>query len=83
MTEIERLKEILGSYNHDPEHAQIYEALSRAILDAERYRWMRDRANSEAVEGVIRVYDYGDRVELIDGSDLDAAIDAAMNGANA
>lgn len=35
---IERVKQLLGGYNHDPEHAETYAALCAVIQDAERYR---------------------------------------------
>lgn len=41
MKDIERVMRLLGSYNHDPEHAALYQALAGVIADAERYRTAR------------------------------------------
>lgn len=78
MDDIERAKRLLGSYNHDSEHAELYQALSRTIEDAERYRWIR----STTTPGYLH-FPSGEIQEGLALDALDAAIDAAMNGANA
>ena len=62
----------------DIECARLEKEVDALRKDAERYRWLRDQNNSEAVEDMIRVYNYGDGAKLLDGEELDAAIDAAM-----
>jgi len=49
--------------------------------DAARYRWLRDKADSMACTAapmVASLADDGRMVALIDGEDLDAAVDIAM-----
>lgn len=49
--------------------------------DAARYRWLRDKADSMACTAapmVASLADDGRMVALIDGEDLDAAVDMAM-----
>ena len=61
--------------------AAIAESEARAVAteaNDRRYRWLRDPANNESVSNLIAIYDYGDEALLMDGDDLDAAIDAAM-----
>lgn len=93
--DIERVKEILGGYNHDPAHAELYKALRETIADAERYRWLRDNAGAWEVSrdpGEWTKCDTGEKYKPrvyfsaygtgYGGMKLDEAIDAAMNGAN-
>ena len=49
--------------------------------DAERYRWLR-KAGDYETEKLVRAYNYGEDLTIIQGYELDAAIDAAMQGAN-
>lgn len=61
--------------------ARLAESEARAVAaeaNDRRYRWLRDPANNESVSNLIAIYDYGDEALLMDGDDLDAAIDAAM-----
>ena len=44
--DIERVKQLLGGYNHDPEHADMHASLDRIITYAGRYRWLREYAVS-------------------------------------
>jgi len=49
--------------------------------DAARYRWLRDKADSMACTAapmVASLADDGKLIALIDGEDLDAAVDIAM-----
>lgn len=60
---------------------RLAESEARAVAaeaNDRRYRWLRDPANNESVSNLIAIYDYGDEALLMDGDDLDAAIDAAM-----
>lgn len=50
-------------------------------LDAARYRWLRDPKNDEHARSLISIAHYGGDAYLPDGTDLDAAIDAAMREA--
>ena len=59
----------------------------RALDDAERYRWLRDAGNGpgNAIAAAVAEGDNeygGEYVSWLYGDELDAAIDAAMNGAN-
>lgn len=78
MKDVERVKRLLGSYNHDPEHAELYQALAGVIADAERYRWLRQH-HADALLPL--AWAHGPAACAI-GGDTDAAIDAAMAGAN-
>jgi len=49
--------------------------------DAERYRWLR-MCDANQEDAVMIRGDCYDRDELLSGAELDAAIDAAMKGAN-
>ena len=70
--DIDKVKHLLGGYNHDPEHEQLSAALTRVIRDAERYRWLRDEAFQATAARI---------VQMLPGH-MDAEIDAAMSGAN-
>lgn len=82
--DIERVKQMLGGYNHDPEHAALYKALCETIADAERYTWLREHYASANFEP-----EGGDGMELIFAvqqgrvsGNCDKTIDALMEGAN-
>lgn len=64
------------------------EAYERLRKDAERYRWLRDDGDGpgNAIAAAVAEGDNeygGEYVSWLYGDELDAAIDAAMNGANA
>lgn len=66
--------------SHDPECEACRE--ERAIKkDAERYRWLRDGKNQD--EAFLYVMKDDPVTKYLTGDDVDAVIDAAMNGANA
>lgn len=54
--------------------AALKEERDAAVADAERYRWLRDPENSEAVSDAIRVYASFD-ANLLHSEDLDRHID--------
>lgn len=57
--------------------------LAEAELDAERYRWLRNEANTaRKCDPMVCIYPL-DEQDLIDGDRLDVAIDAAMGGGDA
>ena len=61
--------------------------LSALELDAARYRWLRDDGDgtANAIAAAVAEGDNeygGEYVSWLYGDELDAAIDAAMNGAN-
>lgn len=62
---------------------QLQAALGEAERDAGRYRWLRAAENEDAVSGLITVYNYGEDPYLLDGNQLDAAIDAMAAGEDA
>ena len=74
MKDLERVKRLLGSYNHDPEYAELYQALVGVIADAERYRFIRDSTPEQFDQFEPGLYSGGD--------ELDKLTDAAMAGAN-
>lgn len=52
-------------------------AIRQAMIDAERYRWLRE-CDTEGEDAVmLRMSDFG-RDELLSGEELDAAIDARL-----
>ena len=55
-------------------------ACAAMAADAERYKWLRDEKNTDAVSGMIEIYEYGEVACLPDGLDLDNKIDAARKG---
>lgn len=50
--------------------------LGEARADARRYRWLRDSEDDDAVSSLIQICNYGQEAYLLDGPELDAAIDA-------
>lgn len=60
-------------------HALLRDAGDGDAKDAARYRWLRDPKNFESVQSMIAVTNYGLDPYLLDGDELDAAIDAAMH----
>lgn len=55
--------------------------IDRLRRDAERYRWLRDGKNQD--EAFLYVMKDDPVTKYLTGDDVDAAIDAAMAGANA
>lgn len=80
MDDIQRVKQMLGGYNHDPEHADLHQALSRVIADSERYRYLRDNHTRKWVSKLPQ----NKNAQSIDldfsgeGHDLDAALDRSI-----
>lgn len=69
-----------GKHRADVLRERIEAAEARAEAaeaDAARYRWLRDDRNFEGVQSMISVLNYGQDPYLLDGTELDAAIDAA------
>ena len=88
--DIERVKQLLGGYNHDPEHADMHASLDRIITYAGRYRWLREYAVSAGLKMPRCPTPCPDGIATcttrhtleVSGRALDEAIDAAMAGAN-
>ena len=60
------------------ENDELRRQLAEAELDAERYRWLRNEANTaRKCDPMVCIYPL-DEQDLIDGDRLDIAIDAAM-----
>ncbi len=65
------------------ERAELRRQLAEAELDAQRYRWLRNEANTaRKCEPMVCIYPL-DGQDLIDGDRLDIAIDAVMGGGDA
>mgnify|MGYP003420006665 CR=1 FL=1 len=87
MKDVERVMRLLGSYNHDPEHAELYQALAGVIADAERYRFCVERNTMPVIAGDGETWCMflavkSSRRSLFTGATPNEAIDAAMAGAN-
>lgn len=56
------------------------DAAAQEARDAARYRWLRDLSGNAPTDtpSAMLLDDYGDSFKYIDGPQLDAAIDAAM-----
>ena len=60
------------------ERDELRRQLAEAEMDAERYRWLRNEANTaRKCDPMVCIYPL-DEQDLIDGDRLDVAIDAAM-----
>lgn len=65
------------------ERDELRRQLAEAEMDAERYRWLRNEANTaRKCDPMVCIYPL-DEQDLIDGDRLDVAIDAAMGGGDA
>ena len=64
------------------ERDELRRQLAEAEMDAERYRWLRNEANTaRKCDPMVCIYPL-DEQDLIDGDRLDVAIDAAMGASN-
>ena len=64
------------------ERDELRRQLAEAELDAQRYRWLRNEANTaRKCDPMVCIYPL-DEQDLIDGDRLDVAIDAAMGASN-
>lgn len=88
--EIERLRAERDEHKHwrrelanklhdrETEIIELRRQLAEAEMDAERYRWLRNEANTaRKCDPMVCIYPL-DEQDLIDGDRLDVAIDAAM-----
>ena len=65
------------------ERDELRRQLAEAEMDAQRYRWLRNEANTaRKCDPMVCIYPL-DAQDLIDGDRLDVAIDAAMGGGDA
>ena len=65
------------------ERDELRRQLAEAELDAQRYRWLRNEANTaRKCDPMVCIYPL-DEQDLIDGDRLDIAIDAVMGGGDA
>ena len=65
------------------ERDELRRQLAEAEMDAERYRWLRNEANTaRKCDPMVCIYPL-DEQDLIDGDRLDIAIDAVMGGGDA
>ena len=65
------------------ERDELRRQLAEAEMDAERYRWLRNKASTaRKCDPMVCIYPL-DEQGLIDGDRLDVAIDAAMGGGDA
>jgi hypothetical protein len=83
--EIERLRVLLrtaNAYGSGENEARLNAEAERDALleDAERYRWLRDRANYARKHDPLCVTGIGPEATMLDGIELNAAIDAARKG---
>ena len=59
--------------------SRLREELAAARADAERYRWLRNKANfARRSDPMVCLYPLGEQ-SLIDGTELDEAIDSAID----
>lgn len=65
-------------HDRETEIIELRRQLAEAEMDAERYRWLRNEANTaRKCDPMVCIYPL-DEQDLIDGDRLDVAIDAAM-----
>lgn len=70
-------------HDRETDIIELRRQLAEAELDAERYRWLRNEANTaRKCDPMVCIYPL-DEQDLIDGDRLDVAIDAAMGGGDA
>jgi len=80
----EDLREFSGILLRDPKYRyapqlmiDAADELARLRVDAERYRFLRDCAGPDSESRIFVAVPFGDADELLEGADLDTAIDAA------
>ena len=74
---VEAYKASLKPWTLEGTAEELHAELAACREDAERYRWLRNEANYARKHDPLCVLGFGPEQEMVDGEQLDAAIDAA------